>query len=55
MAMPAHEVASWIKTLKKDDMIGIDEGGLVLCVAGSVAYLEIGGMPREDDDGDDKE
>ena len=49
--MRTNEVRKWLESLGPDDLIAIDEGGLTLVVIGSEeeAYLEIGGVPLDDD------
>ncbi len=52
MAMPVIQIIEWLSTLEPDDEVGVGEGGLDLRVntEESEEYLEIGGMPTEDDD-----
>ena len=42
MAMKASELLEWLKTLEKDDIVWIDEGGLTLETKDG-AYQEVGG------------
>lgn len=50
MAMTVREIQEWLKTLKPTDRVGVDDGGLCLCVVGDEEpYLEIGGLPADDD------
>lgn len=51
MAMPVRELRGWLDTLGDDQLVGVDEGGLCLVVAGDPEpYLEIGGMPDDEED-----
>jgi hypothetical protein len=51
MAMRVDEIMEWLKTLREDDLVGVDDGGLMLeVVDNSAEYLEIGGLPLEGDD-----
>jgi hypothetical protein len=53
MAMKWADIREWGDTLPDDAEVGIDEGGLVLTVAGDEAmYLEVGGLPGEMAGGD---
>ena len=49
--MRAREVQEWLEPLNPDDRVAIDEGGLTLVVVGreDKAYLEVGGIPLDDD------
>ncbi len=47
--MAARELQDWLGTLNDGDMVGIDDGGLTIVVAGSDAYLEVGGIPEEEE------
>lgn len=50
MAMKVSEIQDWLNTLDEDDVVGIDESGLTLVSASDPeAFLEVGGMPEEDD------
>lgn len=50
MAMTVREIKEWLNTLRDDDVVGVDEGGLCLEVARDPeTYCEIGGMPDEDE------
>jgi len=57
------DLKNWIKRLKDDDLVGIEEGGLALVVCQNTkesleqlrmfpfwddAYIEIGGIPEEE-------
>jgi hypothetical protein len=46
--MSKQDVRAWLDTLPEDAEVGIDDGGLCLQMHGSTAYLEIGGLPEED-------
>jgi len=51
MAMQVSEIREWLDTLNDDDLVGVDDGGLCLRVVdNSAPYLEIGGMPDEEED-----
>jgi len=49
--MRAKQVQEWVALLNPDDAVAIDEGGLTLVVVGreDEAYLEVGGIPLDDD------
>jgi hypothetical protein len=49
--MRAREVQEWLESLIPDDTVAIDDGGLTLAVVGreDEAYLEVGGIPRDND------
>jgi len=50
MAISTKELKKWINTLPDNISVGIDEGGLILQVVGnSDVYLEVGGLPEEDE------
>jgi hypothetical protein len=53
--MAKQEIGAWLDTLPAGALVGVDDGGLCLRVdCDPEAYLEIGGMPVEDEeDGDD--
>lgn len=47
--MPKREVQEWLDSLPDDAEISIDDGGLCLVTdAESSSYLEIGGLPEEE-------
>lgn len=49
MAMTVRELKDWLKSLKDDDLVGIDEGGLAIQVQyNNDVYLEIGGVEGPD-------
>jgi hypothetical protein len=51
MAMSSKEIRDWLDTLDHEAQVAIDEGGLMLVVIGDdSAYLEVGGVPREEED-----
>ena len=52
MAMKASELLEWLKTLEKDDIVWIDEGGLTLETKDG-AYQEVGGKIEFYDEDDD--
>ena len=48
MAMQVKEIKEWLSALSDDDSVGVDDGGLCLCVVDDPEpYLEIGGMPED--------
>jgi hypothetical protein len=53
--MEVSELVEWLQRCSPGDMVGIDEGGLALCVGhdlqfdGTDDYIEIGGFPEEGD------
>ena len=47
MAVTKKELIDWLNSLDDDDLIGIDDGGLILTVGGKEDYYEIGGLPEE--------
>ena len=51
--MAKQEIVRWLNTLPEDAQIGVDEGGQCLEEHGGDAYLEIGGLPEDEEDGDD--
>jgi len=53
--MGKEQIIEWLNTLPEAACVGVDDGGLCLRTdADPEAYLEIGGMPAEDEeDGDD--
>jgi hypothetical protein len=53
--MGKEQIIDWLNTLPEEACVGVDDGGLCLRVdCDPEAYLEIGGMPEEDEeDGDD--
>ena len=54
MAIKISELKDWIKTLEKDDIVWIEEGGLTLETKDG-AYLEVGGKVEfYDEDNDPK-
>jgi hypothetical protein len=53
MAMLVSEIIVWLESLDDDTLIGIDDGGLQLQEAtNSENYLEVGGIPDEDEEDD---
>ncbi len=55
MSIYKHDLIRWLNTLPEDAHVGIDEGGLTLeCVEDVQAYMEVGGMPEDDDEDDDE-
>ena len=54
MAMSVKEIKEWLNTLNENDAVGVDDGGLCLQSFNDPdAYLEIGGMPDEEDEEDE--
>ena len=53
MASTKAELTNWLATFKDEDLIAIDEGGLALVLVGqeNEAYLEIGGIPEDEEGG----
>jgi hypothetical protein len=50
MAVSKKELQRWVNTLPDDAQVGVDEGGLTLCVVGDAdTYYEVGGLPEDDD------
>jgi len=50
MSMTVKDVQAWLSTLDQEDEVGVDEGGLTLqSVNDYEAYLEVGGLPEEDE------
>ncbi|MFC5862068.1 hypothetical protein ACFPT7_07170 [Acidicapsa dinghuensis] len=50
MAIGAAELRRWIESLPEASEVAIDEGGLTLIEIGGDAYLEVGGVPLENED-----
>lgn len=48
------ELKEWLNTLPDEESVGIDDGGLILIAELGDAYLEVGGMPDDDIEGDGK-
>lgn len=49
MAMESDEILRWLHTLHRNSVVAIDDGGLQLVEVGGEAWLEVGGIPDEDD------
>ena len=51
MAITKAELMDWLATVKDDESIGIDDGGLTLRVVESqdTHWIEMGGIPEEPD------
>lgn len=48
------ELKQWLDTLPEDDEVYIDENGTTLCAMLECdAYLEVGGDPVDEEDGDE--
>lgn len=48
MAMTAQEIMEWLEGLPEDAVVGVDDGGLCLRVAGDEGnYCEVGGLPED--------
>jgi hypothetical protein len=51
MAMFVEDIKAWLNTLDDDTLVGIDDGGLCLQeTTNTENYLEVGGIPEEDDE-----
>ena len=50
MAVTKKELIDWLNGLDDDDLICIDDGGLILTVGGKEDYYEIGGLPQQSED-----
>ncbi len=51
MSMYKHDIIRWLQTLPDDSHVGTDEGGNELvCEEDQSLYLEIGGLPEDDND-----
>lgn len=50
--MKAKELKDWLKTMADDTLVAIDDGGLAIvnCENPEGDYIEVGGIPEEDDD-----
>lgn len=49
MAILASELKQWAATLADDDAVAIDEGGMLLVVQSCDAYIEVGGIPEDEE------
>lgn len=47
MAIKVGEVRMWLQGLSDEDLIAVDDGGLALVVVGRESYIEVGGIPDE--------
>ena len=47
MAMTVREIREWLDALPPDDLVAVDEGGLILQTLNARAYCEVGGLPEE--------
>jgi hypothetical protein len=48
--MTVQEVKDWLNTLPPNHRVAVDDGGLTLiCLEDVHPYLELGGMPLEED------
>ena len=51
MAVDKKEIMDWLNSLPEGTEVGIDDGGMILHVVGDPKpYLEIGGIPEDEDD-----
>jgi hypothetical protein len=50
MAIGVGELREWLKGRDEADEVAIDDGGLALVIVGNDAYIEVGGMPDEEED-----
>ncbi len=49
MAISKQELLHWVSSLRDEDSVAVDDGGLALVVVGEESvYLEVGGIPEED-------
>jgi hypothetical protein len=53
MAVSREDLLDWLETLPKSTAIAVDEDGLMLVTIDQEAYLEVGGIPKEQDHADD--
>lgn len=51
MAMIVSEIKEWLDSLPANAVVGIDEGGLALQQVGAEAYLDVGGIPKDESAG----
>ena len=49
MAVSKQELTAWLDTLPNGAAVAIDDGGLMLVEVGSDSYLEVGGIPLDDE------
>ncbi len=48
--MTVKEVKDWLSVMPDDSCVAVDEGGLTLVMVGNEGvYLEVGGVPEEDE------
>jgi hypothetical protein len=47
--LPVHEVKRWLETLEADGYVAIDDGGLTLVQIDGEAWLEVGGIPDDEE------
>jgi hypothetical protein len=53
MAMPVRKIREWLDSLRDDQEVGVDEGGLCLEVVDAPEeYLEVGGLPEDEEEDD---
>lgn len=50
--MQVEEIREWLDALPAGTWVGVDEGGLILTTRDGRAWLEIGGLPVEDEEDD---
>jgi hypothetical protein len=50
MAIDVNELIRWARTLPDDADVAIDDGGLSLVEVDGDAYLEVGGLPLENEE-----
>ena len=49
MAISIGELREWLDTLSDEASIAVDDGGLALVEVGGDTYLEVGGLPLDDE------
>jgi len=53
MAVTVKELKEWLNELPDEAEVGMDDGGLIMCVLDSEdVYIEIGGLPEIEDAND---
>jgi hypothetical protein len=52
--MTAGELRRWLDTIDPEETIAVDDGGLTLVlVSDENVYMEVGGLPDDEDDDDE--
>ena len=44
--IPVSDLRKWLDTLPVGELVGVDDGGLVLVALDTDAYIEVGGLPE---------